>query len=233
MPTTPNRGWIYPAESANPYFETIEDFFLAQDTDVQGAITAAAAKLPLAGGSLTGPLGLWSAGADPTIAGNLQRNGNALRYHYGQAVGSVVQTVWTHPGYVGTPATTAESTLSSYTIPADTLTVNGRHLRLHAGMLTGSGAMSRVIRIRFGSAVILTASVPEASTILLDAFINRQATNGQFATTIATANTVQITNFASLTETETAAIVIQVTAEQSVATAGAVAQVTGYLTMHG
>jgi hypothetical protein len=39
MPTTPNRGWIYPTESQNPYFETIEDFFLAQDTDVHALST--------------------------------------------------------------------------------------------------------------------------------------------------------------------------------------------------
>jgi hypothetical protein len=39
MPMTPNRGWVYPTESQNPYFETIEDFFLAQDTDMHAAMT--------------------------------------------------------------------------------------------------------------------------------------------------------------------------------------------------
>lgn len=39
MPTTPNRGWIYPSLEQNPYFETIEDFFLAQDTDMHATMT--------------------------------------------------------------------------------------------------------------------------------------------------------------------------------------------------
>lgn len=40
MPTTPNRGWIYPTEGQNPYFDTIENLFLAQDTDVQALVTS-------------------------------------------------------------------------------------------------------------------------------------------------------------------------------------------------
>lgn len=39
MPTTPNRGWTYPSFEQNPYFETIEDFFLAQDTDMHATLT--------------------------------------------------------------------------------------------------------------------------------------------------------------------------------------------------
>jgi hypothetical protein len=39
MPTTPNRGWAYPSLEQNPYFETIEDFFLAQDADMHATIT--------------------------------------------------------------------------------------------------------------------------------------------------------------------------------------------------
>jgi hypothetical protein len=41
MPTTPNRGWTYPSFEQNPYFETIEDFFLAQDADVHALMTGA------------------------------------------------------------------------------------------------------------------------------------------------------------------------------------------------
>jgi hypothetical protein len=39
MPTTPNRSWVYPSFEQNPYFETIEDFFLAQDADMHATIT--------------------------------------------------------------------------------------------------------------------------------------------------------------------------------------------------
>lgn len=40
MPTTPSRGWIYPAAETNPYFDEIVGFFNAQDTDVQTLFTA-------------------------------------------------------------------------------------------------------------------------------------------------------------------------------------------------
>lgn len=39
MPTTPLRGWTYPTEGQDPYWETIVDFFEEQDADVDAALT--------------------------------------------------------------------------------------------------------------------------------------------------------------------------------------------------
>jgi hypothetical protein len=175
MPTTPNRGWVYPTESQNPYYETIEDFFLAQDTDVQALVTG---KLALTGGSMTGPIGLYSAGADPSTAGHLQRNGNALRYHYGQGVASLGLVLWTLPAILGTGPNTTETTLGSYTLPANTLTVAGRELHGRFHFIVGATG-GTTVRMYVGSSVVYTrvASVAEVSRVELT--IRRDAPDAQ------------------------------------------------------
>jgi len=56
VPTTPNRGWVYPSLGQNPYYTTIETFFLAQDADVHN----------LAGGAIL--TGTWVYSTNTTMA---------------------------------------------------------------------------------------------------------------------------------------------------------------------
>lgn len=108
MPTTPNRGWTYPALGANPYFDTIEDFFLAQDTDVQALVTGKLNAI----GSGTGTQAVMA-----DSAGLLVRGAPLL-------VASVIGDSATYAN------STAATVMGVITVPAGTLNVVGAVLQV-------------------------------------------------------------------------------------------------------
>jgi hypothetical protein len=95
MPTTPNRGWTYPSFEQNPYFDTIEDLFLAQDTDVHALMTARPVTVLSAQAGYVAN----AAGATPTTlfsfvlpASTLTTDGQMLRITGAGGFGSVAET---------------------------------------------------------------------------------------------------------------------------------------------
>jgi hypothetical protein len=188
--------------------------------------------LPVAGGSMTGPIGLYSAGADPSTAGDLQRNGNAARYHYGQAVASLGLVLWTLPQVLGTGADTTEDTLGTYTLPANTLTVAGRELHGRFHYVSGSGTPT--VRFYVGTTAVYTrtASSPEESR--LEVIIRRDVANTQDCSVFAINTFGQaLTRVYISGQAETASIVLKSTGQSSTGTAFNIAQTAGSIVMLG
>jgi hypothetical protein len=148
MPTTPNRGWTYPAESQNPYFTTIEGLFLAQDTDVQSLVTG---KI---GNSLVDAKGdLITATADNTPARlAVGSNGRVLTGDSGASSG--VAWDWQPWRWAQTTALVINTTTFTGTASAD----------VPAGMLNVAGA--RLLMEAWGE-----LNVPSSATTLFAAFL--------------------------------------------------------------
>lgn len=87
MPTTPLRGWTYPAEGQNPYFATIEGLFNAQDADVDAIADAVAnGVIPPTLVNAKGDL-IVATGADVVDRLAVGSNGQVLTAASGQATG--------------------------------------------------------------------------------------------------------------------------------------------------
>jgi hypothetical protein len=56
----------------------------------------------------------------------------------------------------GTPASTAETTLKSFTIPGSTLATNGDLIRFRATLRTAGNANNKTIRVKFGATTLVT-----------------------------------------------------------------------------
>lgn len=60
---------------------------------------------------------------------------------------------------VALPATTTETTLQSYTLPANTLITNGQLIRVSASGTFVTNANTKTVRLYFGSTAVATTSV--------------------------------------------------------------------------
>jgi hypothetical protein len=160
MPTTPNRGWVYPTEWQNPYFETIEDFFLAQDADVL------AKQMVDAKGDL-----LVATAADTVTRLAVGTNGQILTADSSQATG----ITWGRAPYrisMLSAATTIVNTIAA--------TACSKVLTLPAGVLAVVGAQVHVY------ARVATACGPGASTIVYDLILGGTSRVGYIAVTLPT-----------------------------------------------
>lgn len=123
----------------------------------------------------------------------------------------------------GTPATTTETDLLSYTMPGGTLANNGSAIRVQAAGTLAGTTRSRTVRFYFGSTVILSGATTTAANVLwrLDATIIRiDGTNQRITGTLyygPVALNVAATIIASTSTTETlsGSVVVKVTGQSA------------------
>ncbi|MBI2069827.1 MAG: hypothetical protein HYT79_04420 [Elusimicrobia bacterium] len=129
----------------------------------------------------------------------------------------------------GTPASTVETDLQTYSLPANSLNMDGRAVRIKAwGDYTSTdGSHTREIRLYFGSSVIRQISVPNSSAVgiwVVEAVVVRTASSAQqyIATSLATSLSPSVgAANASASEVDSSAINIKVTGQCGGACAGA------------
>lgn len=129
---------------------------------------------------------------------------------------------------VGNGADTTEDTLFTVTLPANTLDVVGRQIYIEAfGNVTATSA-TKTARVKFGSTTLASYAYTTTQTGIwaLQAIITKAAANSQVALigpdqVVAAANT-RLPTIATMTEADTAGIVISVTGQSTVATANTV-----------
>lgn len=122
-----------------------------------------------------------------------------------------------------TPADTAEHDAITYTLPANTLNTDGKVLRVKAWGKMGATANAKNIRSYFGAATIasLLADVNNNKGFMIESIIVRTGVGTQKAIGSTPINLYERVNLpSSLVEDETGTIVIKVTAQNGVATAG-------------
>jgi hypothetical protein len=129
---------------------------------------------------------------------------------------------------VGNGSDTTEDVLFSASIPANTLDINGRQILLEAfGSLSATNAV-KTIRMYFGSSIIYTAAIVTPAAVTAGDWqaqlaITRTAHNVQIAVGSAdfsgAAVVRNVQKFLGGNEVDTAAIVVKITGQSSVATA--------------
>jgi hypothetical protein len=121
-----------------------------------------------------------------------------------------------------TPASLVETTLQTYTMPAGTLDVVGRKLKIKAWGTTGADANGKTIRLYLGATAIYnsTAMTTNNGSWVLEAEVYKTGANSQscWATSIFI-NSIPVTAVQATAIADTAAIIIKVTGQNSVATA--------------
>ena len=122
---------------------------------------------------------------------------------------------------VGTDADTVEKDLMTYSLPADSLSSNGKGIKVRAWGTTGANADNKTIKVYFGSATYSTGVASlNNNKWLVELLVYRTGASGQdwVASMLMDGNTTDV-QLGTLTEDETAAITIKVTGQNAVATA--------------
>jgi hypothetical protein len=128
----------------------------------------------------------------------------------------------------GNAADTTEDTLFTVTLPPGSLDIVGRQIYIEAfGSVTATNA-TKTARVRFGSTLL--AAFAWATTTLgiwaLQAIITKAGANSQIAIIqpdqVVTGTNTRLPTTASMTEADTAGIVISATGQSTVATANTV-----------
>ncbi|MCK5583347.1 MAG: hypothetical protein KAI33_06130, partial [Elusimicrobiales bacterium] len=122
----------------------------------------------------------------------------------------------------GTAADTAEHELITYALPADSLSANGKGIRVKIWGTTANNANVKTIKLYFGSTAHVSNDVtasPDNVHWEFEMMVFRTGSNAQDATGYGTLGSVlQSTKFAAYTETDTVAITIKVTGQSGTGT---------------
>ena len=163
--------------------------------------------------------GLYSSAADQVSValGGVERarfssTGISATSSGSSAMTRVTHALWSASGI--TTTSTVLVTLVSYTLPANTLTSAGSGLRITYGG-QAAVAVSANVEIKFGSASIILITIPANNVWWFDILITRKTTNTQRAVVLQTAEGGLSTNVVLLSQTETAAINIDLTVDQA------------------
>lgn len=129
--------------------------------------------------------------------------------------------LYTTTGTSGTTGTTAEQTLASYSLPANTLGV-GTKLRINASFTAAADANNKTFKCYFGASVItsgtLTTNNKNGSCSMV---VTKTATNKQTVYANMLVDTTAITGYVNFgTDTDTSAITIKFTGQNGTASAG-------------
>lgn len=141
----------------------------------------------------------------------------------GAAIGGPQGNIFTFGGSVGNGADTTEDTLATYSMPANTLNAIGRGLFIYAwGSMTA--VANKTGKLYFGASTVSTGLISATSeSWSLEMVVLKSAANVQqiSAQLINAATHGGVTNSAG-SETDTAAIVIKVTGQNSASTANGI-----------
>lgn len=129
---------------------------------------------------------------------------------------------------VGTIANVAETDLMTYSLPANSLSANGKGVRVTAWGTTLAGANNQTIKMYFGSAV-MRANGPSAygsTSWTFTAEVIRTSSGNQLYRALAYFDGTAVSVSASTTaQTDTSAIVIKMTGQNGAATVDGVKQI--------
>ena len=123
---------------------------------------------------------------------------------------------------VGTDADLLEKTLITYDLPANSLSANGKLVKIRVWGTTAANANTKTIRLYFGTAVVrqIGASATNDEDWIMEAIVVRTGAATQDAIGFELVNNSTVfTTHSEPAEDETAAITIRVTGENAVATA--------------
>lgn len=126
---------------------------------------------------------------------------------------------------VGTDAATTEKDLHTYTLPASTLAIDGRGVRIHVAWTTSANANTKRFRVYFGSTVVFDSGALAENgrngRITVDVFRTGAATQDAIGTAVGFSNAGAPLDgtFATPTETLSGAVVIKTTGQNGTATA--------------
>lgn len=136
----------------------------------------------------------------------------------------------TNDSIQGTPASTTETVLRTYAVPADTLNVDGRTVVIVASGTTSANANAKTIRLRWGGTgingdvVAIVGPITSASGVWrLDAEISRIVSNSQrtqgLSYYLGTGEAGVVPTIGTASRTDTGAISVYITGENGTATA--------------
>lgn len=126
-------------------------------------------------------------------------------------------------GSASTTAVVTEEDLLTYTLPANTLSANGKGVRITAAGITAGNANVKTIRLYFGTSVVMSNDITTAPNNLAWKFqsivLRNAATTQEHISEgiVATAN--QTTIYGALAATVTGAITIKITGQNGTASA--------------
>ena len=141
------------------------------------------------------------------------------------ALASVGGTLHSDTVAVATDADTTEKDLLTYTLPANSLSADGKGVRIGFGVSTSANTDNKTIKIYFGSTVIYTVSSTTAFfSAIGEILVVRRGVSSQIYYTPSigyqTDLGILVVPVFSTTEDETTSNVIKVTGQNGVATAG-------------
>jgi hypothetical protein len=165
-----------------------------------------------------GALELSNAAADPSVAGYLQRNNNALAYNYGLAAGRVPLQLYSLPVYTGTPANTAETNLGVYNLLANTL-ISGRAIEFYGTFYTVNNGNTKTMRVYWGSQLVFNRTTTFPNEVLaFRILVRHDPTPGQHITVLSiNPVTGPAIGFVNGTQAVNADILIRATGQNGVA----------------
>ena len=183
------------------------------------------------GRSVSGPLGLAASFADVDvgplyITGTTVAEVNDKKTIMGASLstGRIPAVAYISGTSASTGANTTETDLQTYTLPANTLGVDGRGVRIRAWGDFAANANTKTVRLKFGGTTIqfnATTTAPNNMDYVIEAVIVRIGANSQTYGSFMLVETLpQSTISTSIAITDTAGIVIKVTGQNGTANAG-------------
>ena len=121
-----------------------------------------------------------------------------------------------------TGADTVETTLWSYTLPANTLSVDGQCLKITAwGTFANTASNTRTIKGKFGATTVVTSARAQTNdTWLCEMYVIRTSATAQKATGTGNYGGLQDRGVVSPAETLSGTVTIVITGQNGAATAG-------------
>jgi hypothetical protein len=156
----------------------------------------------------------------PVFGINSLQSGAMVNAGAGTGTAIIGGTLSVNTTAVGTGNDTDETTLMSYSLPANTLNTDGRGIRITAVLKTSADANNKTIQLKFGSAVINStgAITLNDERMVFTASIYRTGAGGQDAWFERLYNGGQFVGVSSPTQDETTALTVAVLGTNAVAT---------------
>lgn len=221
-PTTFTSGTTIVASEVNDDFDTIYNEFNGNvdNANLKAAAAIAYSKLALTGAILAADL---TSGIAPAL-------GAATTVDMGTGAGDakVVGVANVNVTAAGTGANTTETDLISYSLPANSLSANGKAVRIYAWGTTTAAAANRLVKLYFGAGTVVTGTVSinavtvwQIAATVVRTGATTQLLSGYFADNAAS---TFLPLSGTPTETLTGAVTIKVTGTNGTAVANQVRQ---------
>jgi hypothetical protein len=154
-------------------------------------------------------------------AGSVLPNGTAIDAGTGTADATLGGTLTVSTTQTGTTAVTTEEDLWTYSLPANTLSSNGKTVRITGWISTAANANTKTVRVYFGSTVIATRNTATASLLMwFEAYVVRTSATAQIGRARRDVEQGALNySFTTPAETLTGAVTIKITGQNGTASA--------------